>query len=278
MKILLVNKNLMLQKTLLLIIFCFATIVAWAGVDNLPEQPNPPRLVTDFTMTLSQSELAKLEQKLRAYEDSTSSQLAIVIVKDIGTYEMNQYATELALKWGIGTKDKDNGILLLWSTGNRKIYIATGYGMQEKVPDIIAKRIINNVIVPNFRSGYYYEGLDQATNEIMSRMSGQYTNPNQGLQQQEEDFPLGLMLMMLLMVLIILYIINKNKGNGPFNDRRRQRYGNGGGGFYPPWIITHSGGSSWGGGDSGNDWGGGGSDFGGFGGGDFGGGGAGGDY
>ncbi len=278
MQTLLVNKNLMLQKTLLLFIFWLINLVAKAGVDNLPEQPKPPRLVTDFTMTLSQNELAQLEQKLRAYEDSTSSQLAIVVVKDIGNYEMNQYATELALKWGIGTKDKDNGILLLWSTGNRKIYIATGYGMQEKVPDIIAKRIINNIIVPNFRAGYYYEGLDQATNEIMSRMSGQYTNPLQGQQDhQAGKFPIGALLMMLLMVLVILYIISKNKGNGPFNDRRRQRYGNGGGGFYPPWIITHSGGSSWGGGGD-SDWSGGGSDFGGFGGGDFGGGGAGGDY
>lgn len=253
--------------------------MSWAGVDTLPEQPNPPRLVTDFTMTLSQSEVNQLEQKLRAYEDSTSSQLAIVVVKDIGNYEMNQYATELALKWGIGQKDKNNGILLLWSTGNRKIYIATGYGMEEKVPDIIAKRIINNIIIPNFRAGYYYEGLDQATSEIMNRMSGQFTNPNQGEgNHQKGEFPVFGFLIMILILLFIIYIIYKNRGNGPFNDSRRSRYGSGGG-FYPPWIITHSGGSSWGGGGfGGNDSGGGFGDFGGFGGGDFGGGGAGGDY
>ena len=75
--------------------------------NDFPEQPNPPRLVTDFTMTLNEEETNALEQKLRAYKDSTSSQIAIVVIKNIGDYEMNKYATELALKWGIGQKGKN---------------------------------------------------------------------------------------------------------------------------------------------------------------------------
>jgi uncharacterized protein len=244
-----------------------------AQSSDFPDPPNPPRLVTDFTMTLNQEETNALEQKLRAYRDSTSSQIAIVVIKNIGDYEISQYATELALKWGIGEKGKNNGILILWATGNRKIYIATGYGMEEKVPDAIAKRIVNQLIIPNFKLGQYYQGLNMATDEIIARMSGQFEEDQ---TNAEEGFPLGFFLILFVMLFIFMMIIRRNGGRGNrFNDRNRG--GGFGGGM--PWIITHSGGSGWGGGsDSGSDWGGGGSDFGGFGGGDFGGGGAGGDY
>lgn len=244
-----------------------------AQSDVFPEMPNPPRLVTDFTMTLTREETNALEQKLRAYADSTSSQIAIVVVKDIGNYDISQYAPELAMKWGIGQKGKNNGILILWATGPRKIFIATGYGMEEKVPDAIAKRIVNQLIIPNFKLGQYYQGLNLATDEIIARMSGQFVEENQG---GTEEFPF-VFLILIFIILSIFLIIIRNKGGGRgnrFNDRNRG--GGFGGGM--PWIITHSGGSSWGGG--GSDWGGGdsGGGFGGFGGGDFGGGGAGGDY
>lgn len=245
------------------------------GQDSVfPEKPNPPRLVTDFTLTLNQEETSALEHKLKAYADSTSSQIAIVVVKNIGDYEMNQYATELAMKWGIGQKGKNNGMLVLWATGPRKIFIATGYGMEEKVPDAIAKRIVNQIIIPNFKLGQYYQGLNLATDEIIARMSGQFEEDG---ASSDEEFPIGFLIMLFIMLLIFMMIIRRNGGRGNrFNDRNRG--GGFGGGM--PWIITHSGGSSWGGG---SDWGGnsggfGGGDFGGFGGGDFGGGGAGGDY
>jgi uncharacterized protein len=243
--------------------------------NDLPELPNPPRLVTDFTMTLNQEETNALEQKLRAYKDSTSSEIAIVVVKNIGNYEMNQYATELAMKWGIGQKGKNNGLLILWATGIRKIYIATGYGFEEKVPDIICKRIVDQVIKPNFKLGQYYQGLNLATDEIIARNSGQFIEEG-GIE--EEGFPLGFILMIFLMMLVLMYLARNNRGGGNrFNDRNRRGDGFGGFGGGMPWIISNSGGSSWGGG--GSDWGGGGgSDFGGFSGGDFGGGGAGGDY
>jgi uncharacterized protein len=263
-----------LNQYILICLLFISQIVVGQG-DNLPEVPNPPRLVTDFTMTLNQEETNALEQKLTAYKDSTSSQIAIVVVKNIGNYEMNQYATELALKWGIGQKGKNNGLLILWATGIRKIYIATGYGFEERVPDIICKRIVEQIIKPNFKLGQYYQGLNLATDEIMARNSGQFeADPNQG----EEGFPLGFFVMIFILLLLLMFLARKNGGRGNrFNDRNRNGGLGGGFGGGMPWIISNSGGSSWGGGDS--SWGGGGgSDFGGFGGGDFGGGGAGGDY
>lgn len=260
------------QYTFLLFVCLAQSALGQTG--DFPEKPNPPRLVTDFTMTLNQEETSNLERKLRAYNDSTSSQIAIVVVKSIGDYEISQYATELALKWGIGQKGKNNGLLILWATGNRKVYIATGYGLEEKVPDAIAKRIVNQLIIPNFKLGQYYQGLNLATDEIIARMSGQFEEDG---ASSDEEFPIGFLIMLFIMLLIFMMIIRRNGGRGNrFNDRNRG--GGFGGGM--PWIITHSGGSSWGGG---SDWGGnsggfGGGDFGGFGGGDFGGGGAGGDY
>ncbi len=262
-------------KSFLFVILLTVSHLALAQTDVFPEKPNPPRLVTDFTLTLTREETTALEQKLKAYADSTSSQIAIVVVKDIGDYDISQYAPELAMKWGIGQKGKNNGLLILWATGPRKIFIATGYGMEEKVPDAIAKRIVNQLIIPNFKLGQYYQGLNLATDEIIARMSGQFVEENQG--GGEEEFPFGFFVMMLIFMIILFIIIRKNGGRGNrFNDRNRGGFGGGlGGGL--PWIISNQGGSSWG---SGGDWGGGdsGGGFGGFGGGDFGGGGAGGDY
>lgn len=262
------------NRFLLIILLCLGHL-ALGKTGDFPEKPNPPRLVTDFTMTLNQEETNALEQKLKAYSDSTSSQIAIVVVKNIGDYEISQYATELAMKWGIGQKGKNNGLLILWATGNRKVYIATGYGFEEKVPDAIAKRIVNQLIIPNFKLGQYYLGLNMATDEIIARMSAQFEAENAG---ESGEFPFGFFLMLLLFLFILLFIIRKNGGRGNrFNNRNGGGFGGGlGGGL--PWIISSGGGSSWGGG--GSDWGGGdsGGGFGGFGGGDFGGGGAGGDY
>jgi uncharacterized protein len=254
-------------------------LVATAQSTALPERPNPPRLVTDFTMTLSNDQQAMLEQKLRNYADSTSTQIAIVVVKDLGLYEISDYAIALGQKWGIGQKNKDNGLLILWSTGNRKIFIATGYGMEEKVPDAIAKRIVNQVLIPYFKEARYYEGLDLATSEIAARLQGTYQAEPQ--DQSGDGSLLFFALVFFLFILLFIYIASKSRNNR-FNDRNRRGGMSNGGGFFPPWIITHggSGPNGWGGsgwGNSGSDWGGG-SDFGGFGGGDFGGGGAGGDY
>jgi uncharacterized protein len=270
----------MYNKSILYIFFLLFSLsqIALTQSDGLPDPPNPPRLVTDFTLTLNQQEVSSLEQKLRGYADSTSSQIAIVVVKNIGDYEISQYATELALKWKIGEKGKNNGLLILWSTGDRKIYIATGYGFEEKVPDAIAKRIVNQLIIPNFKLGQYYLGLDLATDEIISRMSGQFqAEPEVNYDETASSF-IATMFLLGLLLMIIGYIIYKRGGGGPgnrFNDRNRGGWGGGMGGGMP-WIITHSGGSGWDGG--GGSSGGGGFDFGGFGGGDFGGGGAGGDY
>lgn len=264
--------NSVLKKIYFLLLFLEPIMLGAQSGNTIPDIPNPPRLVTDYSSTLQQQEINALEQKLVSYNDSTSSQIAIVVVRNIGDYEINQYATELALKWNIGQKGKNNGLLILWSTENRKVFIATGYGFEEKVPDAICKRIVDRLIIPNFRNGLYYQGLDLATDEIIARMSGTFSaDPNQG---QRGNLPIGFFILIIAIIILIIYFLNKYGGGGG--------KGGGGKGFWNsslPWIISNSGSSSWGGGSG---WGSGGSSggggFGGFGGGGFGGGGAGGDY
>lgn len=230
----------------------------------IPDRPNPPRLVNDFAGALSAQERSQLEQKLRRYNDSTSTQITIVIVRTTEPYPIGDFAFQVGRKWGIGQKGKNNGLVLAWATQTRKVYIATGYGLEGAIPDAIAKRIISNTIVPAFKQQQYYEGLDAATTEIIQRARGEYkADPT-----SNEDDGSSLFFWVLIFMIIIFIIARRNRGGGSSGTR-------GGGGFFPPVFFPTSTYSGWGGSSGG---GGGGGGFGGFGGGSFGGGGAGGDY
>lgn len=232
---------------------------------NLPEPSSPPRLVNDFAQLLSDNERSELEKKLVAYNDSTSTQIAIVMIQSLEGNEIADYTFRLAEKWGVGNKEKDNGIMILVSKQDRKVFIATGYGVEAALPDAIAKRIVSNVIIPDFRNGNFYSGLNRATDEIIARLSGQFKE--EGFTKKISGFPFK-WLVILAIVFIILIVISR--GGGPRGGR----------------TLTHGGPIFWGGfsggfsrgfgGGFGGGRGGGG--FGGFGGGSFGGGGAGGSW
>jgi len=83
---------------------------------------------------------------------------------------------KLAQKWGIGRGKKDNGVLVLISKSEREIFIATGRGVEEYLPDAICERIIQSKIKPNFKAGNYYAGLNEATDEMIARLSGTFVN------------------------------------------------------------------------------------------------------
>lgn len=250
-------------KKLFIFLFFLQSIVF---AQDMPPKPNPARLVNDFVGgLLSPSQIEQLEQKLRAYQDSTSTQVAIVIVKSVQPYDISEYAVKLGRDWGIGQKDKNNGILLLWAPGDRKIYIATGYGAEGGLTDARSKRIIEQTIKPYFKQLQYYEGLNAAADDIIKYQSGEFeADPSAG---DEGDGWVGIIIILIIIV-VILYIIGKRSGGGKGGHR-------GGGGFVP--FVTYTGWGSSSGGWSGGDSGGGGGGFD-FGGGSFGGGGAGGDY
>jgi uncharacterized protein len=254
----------------LITLFLLTLSLLGVQAQDIPPKPNPPRLVNDLANQLSADEEASLERKLVAYNDSTSSQIVIVIVPTTGDYPIADYALKLGREWGVGQKGKNNGIVLLWAPTDRKVFISTGYGMEGAIPDAIAKRIISQVITPAFKNGQFYQGLDQGIDTIFKYATGEYKADPKDNNGDSSSSPLLTLIIVFVIILIIIFR-NRNRGGGS----RGGGFGNFGPVIWP--YTTHSRGGSfsgnWGGGDSGGFGG-----FGGFGGGSFGGGGAGGDY
>ena len=245
-------------------LFLFTTVLNLAlFAQDIPDAPNPPRLVTDFAGLLADWEQEQLENKLSAFNDSTSTQIAIVTVQSLNGYDVADFSFTLAEKWGIGQEGEDNGILILIAPSERRMFIATGYGVEAFVPDAIAKRIVEKTLKPNFRNEDYYLGLDQATNLLMGLVSGQFSP-----RQLEDNPPIPSFVMIIIIFILVVFIIS--------------RFRNGKGGYRGPGGHTYMGpvrrGPTWTDFSGGRGSFGGGGGFGGFGGGSFGGGGAGGSW
>lgn len=224
---------------------------------NFPPAPNPPRLVNDYTNTLTSQEILNLEKKLVAFNDSTSNQISIVILKEIGEIPESEYAPMLLEKWGIGQKGRDNGVLILLNMSNRGIFISTGYGVEQYITDVRAAGIIENDLKPYFRKNEYYKGLDLATTHLIGMLSGTF----KGMEKPATS-PYANIIFMILIILIIIFM--SGLADKRINNTAQRTYGG------PFWGGGFGGGSWSNGGHSGG--------FGGFGGGNTGGGGAGGNW
>lgn len=191
----------MQKRLIFLLIIVFKS--AFAFSQQIPSRSNT--LVTDYTQTLSPAEVQKLETKLLAFNDSTSTQIAVVLIKTTGQYDIKQYGLELARNWGIGQKGKNNGILILAAIDDRKVTIQTGYGAEAAVPDVTANQIIQNEIVPHFKQKEYYAGLDAATDYLMVLMRGEY-KPSSEIGNNQSNY-WGVIIALIIIVLIILIIV-----------------------------------------------------------------------
>ena len=242
--------------------FLLLILSGLSQAQNIPDAANPPRLVNDFAQVLQPEQINALEQKLLAYEDSTSNQVAIVLIKSLEGADVADYAVKLGIKWGIGSK-KNNGILVLAAIEDRKIRVEVGYGLEPKITDLISRQIIESM-KPYFRQNQYFEGLDVGTSLIAAAASGEFKGENiYTKKKKSKGKTLGWGA--ILVILLILFLMSRG-GKG------------GGGGFITGMLL----GSLLGGGrrHSGNwgDFSSGGGSFGGFGGGSFGGGGSSGDW
>ena len=241
---------------LLLVLLTYGTTMK----AQLPSPPYPPRLVNDYTNTLSSQQIDILEHKLVAYNDSTSTQILVMLVDDLQGYSIEQYATEIGHSWGVGQKDKGNGLVVLVKpkkgTERGQVNISPGYGMEEYVTDATAKQIIEREMIPAFKEDDYYTGIDNAVNVVMDLCSGKFTQD----EYANGGKPIPLWLILLFLIALIL-IFRSSNGN--------QNYS--GGGHRTIWIPMGGGFGSGGFGGGGGGFSGGG--FGGFGGGGFGGGG-----
>ena len=261
------------QFLLVFLVTFFVTLPSFSQID-IPTKPKKQTSVYDGAKILSGYEKEALEQKLINYADTTSTQIVVATINSLQGEDIAMYATKWAHDWGIGQKDEDNGVLLLIAKKDRKLWIATGYGVEHLVTDALSKRIITNIITPEFKQGNYYSGIDKGTSAIIQILNGEY----QGTPQSRGGDEGGIPIVFIILFIIILFIIlsNRNKGRGNNGGRGRNSTA---GSILEAIILSNAGrGGFGGGGGFGGSSSGSGGFGGGFGGGGFGGGGAGGSW
>ncbi len=245
-------------------------LVVFSVVAQIPERPVPPRLVNDFANLLSDNEKAVLEDSLVQFARATSTQIVVVTIPDLEGYDPGDYAFRLGEKWGVGQKDKDNGIVILVKPkqGNSKgqVFIATGYGLEGILPDaVVNSTVVDYEMIPQFKENNYYQGIASGVQVIMNITRGEYTaDQYQQFYAKKND---GIVPAIVIFILIFVLMLR---------GKSRRYYSPGK--SLPFWLAM---GLLSGGGRSGGSFGNfssGGGGFGGFGGGSFGGGGAGGSW
>ena len=259
------------MKRLLKITFCFLLMACCFNVrlhaqQGIPKRPEPVRFVNDYANLLTVEQTSMLERTLEGLSDSTSNQMVIVIVDTLNGYDIADYATRIGQEWGVGDKDKDNGIVMVVKTKTStsgKIFIAIGYGLEEKITDAATRMIIEHEAIPSFKENDYYQGISKSTDVLVKLASDGYSSTDYiaqagGHEKGDTLYTiLGVLIFIVLPFFLIYWISNRGGGSTGGSTGGSYRSGSYGGGSY--------GGGSSGGGRS-------------FGGGSFGGGGAGGSW
>lgn len=236
----------------------------WAAAALLAlEVPSKPRArVNDYANVLTSDQTASLENKLKTFENETTTQVVVAIFPSLEEESLEDFSIRLAERWKIGTK-RDNGAILLVFVKERKMRMEVGYGLEGSLTDAVSSSILRDVIAPRFRQGDYFGGIDAGVDQILAATKGEYKAPPRRRPDRSRSSRSSSLLWVVFFIFLFFFLPMLISGSR----RRRGWYTFGSGGWY-------SGGGGWGGSS-----GGGGSD-GGFsgGGGSFGGGGASGDW
>ncbi len=260
------------SKTFWIVLVCMFTQIGLAQF-TIPEKPSLQTSVYDYAKVLSDSENQQLEEKLVRYSDSTSTQIVVVTIDNLKGEDIGILAPKWGHEWGVGQAKEDNGVFILLSKEDRKIWIAPGYGVEDKLIAGTTGEIVREIIIPEFKAGSYYNGLDKGADAIFDVLKGKYKGSRKnGLKNGVSPF-----VILLVLFVIVLIIVSSVKGNGKGNGR-------GGGMMRSPSLLDiivlsslgRNSGGGFGGGFGGSS--GGGGFGGGFGGGGFSGGGAGGSW
>lgn len=247
------------MKKLIVLIFVFVSAFAFS---QIPERPSPPKLYNnlskEFPEFLSQSEANAIETELETFSNETSNQICVVVVDDFGGTDASDFATKIGNEWGVGSKEKNNGIVILIKpTQKHQLFIAIGYGLEGAIPDLATKRIREEQMNPYLKSGENYQAISNAVQVLSKLAKGEIDVKNYTKENDSNDW--SKVIIIVIVVIFMLFRIFRGGGGGGRTFASGVFLGGlGRGGF--------GGGSSGGGG------------FGGFGGGSFGGGGSGGSW
>jgi uncharacterized protein len=271
------------KHTIAALLLALLALAAPATAQTFPQNNGSP--VVDQAGILTPEQQADLKSKSQALYTQTGRAFAVATVKSLEGYPVEDYAYRLGRAWGLGEKEKDNGVLLLVAPNDRKVSIATGYGAGAYMTDAMSGIIIREDILPHFKQSPpdYGGGIEAGADAIIKQMSllpdeaeKNIAAAQQAQKQRQHSSGGGLPIFFWLMIIGFVVLSHFRRGVG-----RRYRGRHGG---ISPWVVLWGlnelsrgsrgggwGGGSWGGGGWG---GGGGGSFGGFGGGSFGGGGA----
>lgn len=167
------------------------TLAAWAQV----AVPNLTRRVTDLTATLTAAQTAALENKLAAFEAARGSQIAVLILPTTQPEDIAQFGIRVADRWKIGREKADDGVILIVAKDDRTLRIEVGYGLEGAIPDAIARRVIDEVIVPRFRDGDYAGGVDAGVTQLMKLIEGEALPPPAPGYAEGDDAWFGFLVM-----------------------------------------------------------------------------------
>lgn len=231
------SSNNLFRSALLMMVLALTPCLLAA--QDFPSEP--VGMVNDFAGIFSSSERQQLETKLRNYRDSTTNVIAIATLPDLQGYDIQQVGTQLFNDWRMWHEERYNGVLIVIAPNERKMRIEVGYGLEGAIPDVMAGRIIRNVLTPAFRKGDYYSGLDRATSIMIELAQGEYEGDLTSSSSEDDDISSAIIF--ILFIIFVIYSIMRKGGGG--RGRRRRTLGSGG----HIWIGSggFSGGSSGGG-------------------------------
>lgn len=199
------------QQTRILFYLCIFTSFIGYAQYSIPEIPKLQTSVYDYGKVLKPSEKTALENKLIHFSDSTSTQVVIITIESLNGEDIGILTPKWAQQWGIGgTEAKDNGVLILVAKSERKIWISPGYGVEQYLTAGINGEIIRNIIIPEFKAGSYYNGLDAGTTAVFEVLKGTY----KGSRIKNKSNNSGLVLIVIIGILVFYFISRKNNGNG----------------------------------------------------------------
>ena len=142
---------------------------------TIPKVPAEQTSVYDYADVLKPDEEAQLKEKLIRYSDSTTTQIVVITIESLQGEDIGILTPKWGHAWGIGgSKQNDNGVIILLAKKERKIWISAGYGLEDRLTAGIGGEITRNIIIPEFKAGSYYKGLDKGTDALFDVFKGKY--------------------------------------------------------------------------------------------------------
>jgi uncharacterized protein len=200
-----------MKKKLHILLLFFVGIQIGFSQFDVPKKPDFQTSVYDYIGLLSEFQKSQLEDKLVRYSDTTSTQIVVAVISTTNNESIGILTPRWAHEWGIGQKDKDNGVFVLLAKDDRKIWISPGYGVEHKLTAGLNGQLIRNVIIPEFKKGDYYSGLDKGTDAIFKVLQGEYKGTRKPSKNKKGG---NFAFVVFIIILIIFFILISRGGRG----------------------------------------------------------------